>query len=48
MRFEAIAELRGGARATSRNAEMSGLAAMWRHLLMGALLVSRLLHPFGM
>ena len=28
--------------------EMSGLAAMWVHLLMGALLVSRLLHPLGM
>ena len=28
--------------------EMSGLAAMWIHLLMGALLLSRLLHPLGM
>src|SRR5438034_6012059 len=28
--------------------EMSGLPAMRVHLLMGALLVSRLLHPFGM
>ena len=28
--------------------EMSGLAAMWVHLLMGALLLSRLLHPLGM
>src|SRR4051812_50011486 len=28
--------------------EMSGLAAVWVHLLMGALLVSRLLHPLGM
>jgi uncharacterized membrane protein YecN with MAPEG domain len=28
--------------------EMSGLAASWVHLLMGALLVSRLLHPLGM
>ena len=28
--------------------EMSGLAATWVHLLMGALLVSRLLHPLGM
>src|SRR5258707_3678710 len=28
--------------------EMSGLTAMWVHLLMGALLVSRLLHPLGM
>ena len=28
--------------------EMSGLAALWVHLLMGALLVSRLLHPLGM
>ena len=28
--------------------EMSGLAAMWVHLLMGALLISRLLHPLGM
>ena len=28
--------------------EMSGLAAAWVHLLMGALLVSRLLHPLGM
>ena len=28
--------------------EMSGLAAIWVHLLMGALLVSRLLHPLGM
>jgi uncharacterized membrane protein YecN with MAPEG domain len=27
---------------------MSGLAAVWVHLLMGALLVSRLLHPLGM
>jgi len=28
--------------------EMSGLAAIWVHLLMGALLLSRLLHPLGM
>ena len=28
--------------------EMSGLAAMRVHLLMGALLISRLLHPLGM
>jgi uncharacterized membrane protein YecN with MAPEG domain len=28
--------------------EMSGLAATWVHLLMGALLISRLLHPLGM
>ena len=28
--------------------EMSGLASAWVHLLMGALLVSRLLHPLGM
>jgi hypothetical protein len=28
--------------------EMSGLGAMWVHLLMGALLLSRLLHPLGM
>ena len=28
--------------------EMSGMAAMRVHLLMGALLVSRLLHPLGM
>jgi uncharacterized protein len=28
--------------------EMSGLGATWVHLLMGALLVSRLLHPLGM
>ena len=28
--------------------EMSGLAASWVHLLMGALLISRLLHPLGM
>jgi len=28
--------------------EMSGLTAAWVHLLMGALLVSRLLHPLGM
>jgi uncharacterized membrane protein YecN with MAPEG domain len=28
--------------------EMSGLAAIWVHLLMAALLVSRLLHPLGM
>src|SRR5207245_2029396 len=28
--------------------EMSGLAAAWVHLLMGALLLSRLLHPPGM
>jgi uncharacterized membrane protein YecN with MAPEG domain len=28
--------------------EMSGLAAAWVHLLMGALLVARLLHPLGM
>jgi hypothetical protein len=28
--------------------EMSGMAAWRVHLLMGALLVSRLLHPFGM
>ena len=28
--------------------EMSGLAAVWVHLLMVALLVSRLLHPLGM
>jgi len=28
--------------------EMSGLAAAWVHLLMAALLVSRLLHPLGM
>ena len=28
--------------------EMSGLPAAWVHLLMGALLVSRLLHPLGM
>jgi uncharacterized membrane protein YecN with MAPEG domain len=28
--------------------EMSGLAATWVHLLMGALLLSRLLHPLGM
>ena len=28
--------------------EMSGLPAMRVHLLMGALLVSRLLHPLGM
>ena len=28
--------------------EMSGLPAMQVHLLMGALLVSRLLHPLGM
>ena len=28
--------------------EMSGLGAMWVHRLMGALLLSRLLHPLGM
>ena len=28
--------------------EMSGLSAAWVHLLMAALLVSRLLHPLGM
>ena len=28
--------------------EMSGLAAAWVHLLMDALLLSRLLHPLGM
>ena len=28
--------------------EMSGLAATWVHLLMAALLLSRLLHPLGM
>jgi uncharacterized membrane protein YecN with MAPEG domain len=28
--------------------EMSGLGATWIHLLMGALLLSRLLHPLGM
>ena len=28
--------------------EMSGLAAVWVHLLMVALLISRLLHPLGM
>jgi uncharacterized protein len=28
--------------------EMSGLSAAWVHLLMGALLVARLLHPLGM
>jgi len=28
--------------------EMSGLATTWVHLLMGALLLSRLLHPLGM
>ena len=28
--------------------EMSGLTAIWVHLLMGALLLSRLLHPLGM
>ena len=28
--------------------EMSGLPATWVHLLMGALLISRLLHPLGM
>jgi len=28
--------------------EMSGLGAMWVHLLMGTLLLSRLLHPLGM
>src|SRR6266496_156205 len=28
--------------------EMSGLGAIWVHLLMSALLVSRLLHPLGM
>jgi uncharacterized membrane protein YecN with MAPEG domain len=28
--------------------EMSRLAAIWVHLLMGALLLSRLLHPLGM
>jgi uncharacterized protein len=28
--------------------EMSGLAATWVHLLMAALLISRLLHPLGM
>jgi uncharacterized protein len=28
--------------------EMSGMAASRVHLLMGALLISRLLHPFGM
>jgi hypothetical protein len=28
--------------------EMSGMAAWRVHLLMGALLISRLLHPFGM
>jgi uncharacterized membrane protein YecN with MAPEG domain len=28
--------------------EMSGLSAAWVHLFMGALLVSRLLHPLGM
>ena len=28
--------------------EMSGLAAAWIHVLMGALLVARLLHPLGM
>ena len=28
--------------------EMSGLAAVWVHLLMAALLVARLLHPLGM
>ena len=28
--------------------EMSGLAAIWIHLFMGSLLVSRLLHPLGM
>jgi uncharacterized membrane protein YecN with MAPEG domain len=28
--------------------EMSGMRATWVHLLMGALLLSRLLHPLGM
>jgi uncharacterized membrane protein YecN with MAPEG domain len=28
--------------------EMSGSSAIWVHLLMGALLVARLLHPLGM
>jgi uncharacterized protein len=28
--------------------EMSGLSAIWVHLLMSALLISRLLHPLGM
>lgn len=28
--------------------EMSGLSGTWIHLMMGALLVSRLLHPLGM
>jgi uncharacterized membrane protein YecN with MAPEG domain len=28
--------------------EMSGVSAIWVHLLMGALLVARLLHPLGM
>ncbi len=28
--------------------EMSGVPATWVHLLMGALLISRLLHPLGM
>jgi uncharacterized membrane protein YecN with MAPEG domain len=28
--------------------EMSGLSAIWVHVLMGALLVARLLHPLGM
>ena len=28
--------------------EMSGLGVTWVHLLMGALLLSRLLHPLGM
>jgi uncharacterized protein len=28
--------------------EMSGMSAMWVHLLMAALLLARLLHPLGM
>ena len=28
--------------------EMSGSSVIWVHLLMGALLVARLLHPLGM
>ena len=28
--------------------EMSGSSAIWVHVLMGALLVARLLHPLGM
>jgi uncharacterized membrane protein YecN with MAPEG domain len=28
--------------------EMSGTSVIWAHLLMGALLVARLLHPLGM